>query len=168
MNTPRLTEQELDEFHRRVRISRTKKEQVGRSTVARRTPKAAKSCTVILHGQMPSGKNQVQLSFKNGKLHKFPNKTFTNWRSRCHISIEEQAPRSNYPTITIPVSLVVDYTPGDARTRDVSGQLDALFHLLVYSKVLKDDGLVHHVTWQRMPMNRTHPQVIFTIIPCAE
>lgn len=119
--------------------------------------KTVYACT--LDGQLVSGKNQVQLLFRNGRVHKYPNKTFTNWRSRCHRALAEQLPSLRYPTITTPVFLTVDYTPGDARTRDVSGQLDALFHLLVYAKTLKDDGLVHHVQWRRHAINRNVPRV---------
>jgi Holliday junction resolvase RusA-like endonuclease len=120
---------------------------------------------LALTGQVPSGKNQVQLSFRNGKVHKYPNKTFTNWRSKAHIQIEEQQlPAVRTPTITTPVRLTVEYWPGDARTRDVSGQLDALFSLLVYSKVLKNDGLVHDVIWRRQVMNRKFPKAVMEIV----
>jgi Holliday junction resolvase RusA-like endonuclease len=114
---------------------------------------------LALTGQLVSGKNQVQLLFRNGKVHKYPNKTFSNWRAKAYTQILEQAEWGSRTIITKPVHLTVHYTPGDARTRDVSGQLDALFHLLVYSKVLKDDGLVHDVTWRRLPMNRKGPKV---------
>lgn len=119
---------------------------------------------LTLHGQVPSGKNQVQLLWRKGKVHKYPNKTYANWRSRSHIQIEEQQlPAVRTPTITVPVRLTCVYTPGDLRTRDVSGQTDAVLHLLVYAKVLKDDGLVHELTWRRLPMNRTQPMVTLTI-----
>jgi Holliday junction resolvase RusA-like endonuclease len=117
--------------------------------------------TLTLLGQLPSGKNQVQLLWRNGKVMKYPNKTFTAWRQAAHVDILVQS--LQHEPLTVPVHLTVRYTPGDARTRDVSGQLDALFHLLVYSKVLKDDGLVYDVTWRRQAMNRKSPQVVLTI-----
>ena len=128
-------------------------------------PPHATSVTLALTGQLPSGKNQVQLSFRNGTVHKYPNKTFTNWRATAHVQLLEQVSQYGLriPTITTPVRLTVEYWPGDARTRDISGQLDALFHLLVYAKVLKDDGLVHDVTWKRQAVNRTFPKVFLTI-----
>jgi Holliday junction resolvase RusA-like endonuclease len=110
---------------------------------------------------VPSGKNQVQLLFRNGKVMKYPNKTFTVWRQQSCLQIHGECFQA--PNISRPVSLTCIYTPGDLRTRDVSGQLDALFHLLVYAKVLKDDGLVHDVTWRRQVMNRTAPKVELTI-----
>lgn len=195
-HTPRMTEKELVEHERRVRISRTKtgwlpkaNGRVRSSTDARRTTGSGSSCKaaiqqtnsrrgesaysppfplfqLVLTGQLPSGKNQVQLLWRNGKVHRYANKTFTNWRSRSHIEIEEQQlPSVRVPTITRPVSLSVDYWPGDARTRDVSGQLDALFHLLVYTKVLKDDGLIYNVTWLRRELNRKCPKVVMEVRP---
>ena len=120
---------------------------------------------LALTGQLPSGKNQVQLLFRNGKVQKYPNKRFTNWRATAHVQLLEQVSRcaTRIPTITVPVRLTVEYWRGDERTRDLSGMLDALFHVLVYAKVLKDDGLVHEVTWKRYPMNRRFPKVVLTI-----
>jgi Holliday junction resolvase RusA-like endonuclease len=112
---------------------------------------------------VPSGKNQVQLLWRNGKVMKYPNKTFMVWRRDMAYQIHQHIDWHLMEIITTPVRLTCVYTPGDLRTRDVSGQLDALFHLLVYAKVLKDDGLVHDVTWRRQAMNRKAPQVVLTI-----
>ncbi len=117
--------------------------------------------TIALTGQLPSGKNQVQLLFRNGKVQKYPNKTFTNWRSLAYVSVLEQVPKPE--RLNRQVKLTVDYWPSDARTRDVSGQLDALFHLLVYSKVLKDDGLIYDVVWRRHDMNKKFPKVVMEL-----
>lgn len=116
---------------------------------------------LALIGQLPSGKNQVQLLFRNGKVRKYPNKTFTNWRAASLAQITPEFFRA--PNIAQPVRLTIDYWPGDKRTRDVSGQLDALFHLLVYAKVLKDDGLVWNVVWRRHEVNKQFPKVIMGI-----
>ena len=127
---------------------------------------------LALTGQLPSGKNQVQLLFRNGKVCKYPNKTFTNWRLRSCMQILEQTPFSKNETVNlrdmqsridVPVRLTVDYWPGDQRTRDVSGQCDALFHLLVYAKVLKDDGLIYDVTWRRRDLKNRFPKVVMEI-----
>ena len=117
--------------------------------------------TFTLYGQLCSGKNQIQMAWKNGTMRKYPNKTFTNWRATAHTDILSQG---GLPSpLAVPVRLECVYTPGDLRTRDISGQLDAVFHLLVYAKVLKDDGLVHEVHWTRVPMNRKAPQITLTI-----
>lgn len=121
--------------------------------------------TFTLYGQLCSGKNQVQILWRNGQIHKYPNKTFTNWRAKAHLDILSQW--IPLPPIEVPVVLTCQYTPGDLRTRDITGQLDAIFHLLVYAKVLKDDGLVHEVHWTRLPMNRKAPQITLTITEVA-
>ncbi len=192
MSTPRMTEQELQEAHRRVRLSRAAKGRVRggvdrtRAVVgvqASEKPGAAPDSPpsrvwvkpesspapspsfapfrLVLKGQLPSGKNQVQLLWRNGKVHKYPNKTFTKWRDASMAQITPEFFQA--PNITIPVSLTCHYWPGDLRTRDVSGQLDALFHLLVYAKVLKDDGLIWSVWWRRHEMTRSFPQVVLEI-----
>jgi hypothetical protein len=118
---------------------------------------------ITLNGQLPSGKNQVQLLFRNGKVMKYANKTFKTWREQSHAQIIAQANWGARTIIRKPVSLTCEYWPGDARTRDVSGQLDALFHLLVYAKVLHDDGLIYNVTWRRHGMNRKCPKVVMEV-----
>lgn len=117
--------------------------------------------TIALTGQIPSGKNQVQLLWRNGKVHRYPNKTFSNWRAKASIEILEQY--GNGPTLTRHVCLTCNYWPGDAKTRDVSGQLDAIFSLLVYAKVLKNDGLVYSVWWRRHAMNRQFPKLVMDL-----
>lgn len=151
-------------------------EAASQSTKSRRSESASSPPFIpyqlALTGQLPSGKNQVQLLWRNGKVHKYPNTTFTNWRAVAHRQILEQLPVDSgpylvptQPNITIPVSLTCEYWPHDARTRDVSGMLDALFHLLVYAKVLKDDGLIYDVTWRRHEMHRKFPKVVLEIQP---
>ena len=108
--------------------------------------------TLIILGQIPSGKNQVMQLWRNGRLKKVPNTRFVLWREDAAKQILQG--RGGRVQFTTPVALTVDYFPGDKRTRDVSGCLDALFHLLVYAHVLKDDGLVHHVTWRRMAVSK--------------
>jgi hypothetical protein len=115
-----------------------------------------------LTGQLPSGKNQVQLLWRNGKVQRYPNKTFTNWRSLSHVQILEQGGIPSQP-ITRPVRLTADYWPSNLIVRDVSGQLDAIFSLLVYSKVLKNDGLIYDVIWRRHEVNTKFPKVVMEL-----
>ena len=183
MTMPRMTEQELAEVHRRVRISRMKngegrrggtrypaqgpanvrsREVAGSQAGSNPAPSPSFApFQLTLTGQLPSGKNQVQLLFRNGKVHKYPNKTFTHWREASMAQITSEFFRA--PNIAQPICLTVNYWPGDARTRDVSGQLDALFHLLVYAKILKDDGLIYSVWWRRHEMNQKFPKVSMEI-----
>lgn len=106
--------------------------------------------SLILDGQCPSGKNQVQLLWRNGKVHRYPNKTFTNWRARSYQQILAQYTPA---CLTRPVTLSCTYWPGDRRIRDVSGQLDAIFSLLVFAKLLKNDGLIYDCLWTRMEVS---------------
>lgn len=116
---------------------------------------------ISVTGQLVSGKNQVQLLFRNGRVMKYPNATFKSWRDKATMEIRKQV--MSAPEIDRPIRLTCDYWPGDKRTRDVSGQLDAIFHALVYAKVLKDDGLIHDVVWTRHEMNRKFPKIVMEI-----
>ena len=108
-------------------------------------PSPSLSYRLLLIGQIVSGKNRVRIR-RDG--HHYPENRFLNWRSQAFCQILDQG-QWGKPTITVPVMLTCDYWPGDHRTRDVSGMLDALFHLLVYAKILKDDGLIYSVSWRR-------------------
>ena len=61
------------------------------------------------------------------------------------------------------IALIVDYTPGDLRTRDVAGMLDAICHLLERSGLIEHDGLIRDCTWHEFPMDRTKPQATVTL-----
>lgn len=61
-------------------------------------------------------------------------------------------------TITAPCRLIIDYWPGDRRTRDLPGMLDALCHLLVYANVLTDDGLIWETVWRRHSLDKQQPR----------
>lgn len=121
-------------------------------------PSLSLSYRLLLIGQLVSGKNRVRIR-RDG--HHYPENRFLNWRSQAFCQILDQG-QWGKPTITVPVMLTCDYWPGDHTTRDVSGMLDALFHLLVYAKVLKDDGLVYSVWWRRHAVT-AHPQVILEV-----
>lgn len=109
---------------------------------------------IYLNAQIPSGKNQIQLSTRGGRIHKYPNKRFTTWREQAATELREQT-RVNPLTIlkNADVFLSVFYHPLDRRVRDVSGMLDALFHLLVYTQTLEDDGQVKGVYWSPPPLS---------------
>jgi hypothetical protein len=109
---------------------------------------AAAPLRITLTGQLPSGKNAMKVR-RDGRH--YPDKRFVNWRSLAQVEILEQF-GLQHRQFTVPVRLTVDYTPGDTKVRDVSGQLDALFHLLVWANLVQDDGLIHEVTWRRHPI----------------
>ena len=112
---------------------------------------------IILRGQIPSGKNQQQIAFVRGRLVKFPNRRFKAWREAALLQFLPQA-RGIY-TLVRPCVLRVAYWPGDRIRRDVSGMLDALFHLLERGRLVENDCLIEHVVWRRMALDRTAPRV---------
>jgi Holliday junction resolvase RusA-like endonuclease len=113
---------------------------------------------IAITGQLVSGKNRVRIR-RDG--HHYPEKHFINWRAKANLEVHSQLMRA--PNIGVPIRLTCDYWPGDKRTRDVSGQLDALFYLLVYTKVIKSDGLVYEVAWRRHELNKKFPKVVMEI-----
>ncbi len=102
--------------------------------------------TIALVGQHISGKNRVGIR-RDG--HHYPRKQFINWRAQAYLQVLEQIDKP--PRIEQPVVLKCWYWPGDQRTRDVTGMLDALFYLLVYAGILKNDGLIWDCRWSRYP-----------------
>ena len=79
---------------------------------------------VVLAGQMPSGKGQIRTQILGGRLHRFPQKRFTDWRSTAWAQLDRQ--RGAWEKITVPARITVRYTPGDLIRRDAPGIIDAL------------------------------------------
>ena len=115
--------------------------------------------TFTLSGQIPSGKNAVIVT-RTGM--RFPAKRFKLWREDALAQLASQGAGKQKP-IESAVSLECEYTPGDRRTRDVPGMLDALLHILVKAGLLVDDGLVWGVTWRRKELDRGKPGLSFTM-----
>lgn len=116
--------------------------------------------TFTLSGQLQSGKNRVLIT-RTG--HRYPPKRFQVWRDAMVKQIRQQCDGFPQP-ITHEVKLIVDYTPGDQRTRDIAGMLDALGHLLERSGLLESDGLIRGCTWEEFPMDRQRPQSVVTLV----
>jgi len=114
--------------------------------------------TFTLKCNLPSGKNAV----KNTRTgHRYPNKRFVDWRTDAMQQITQQCGRPD--PIAHPIKLIVDYTPGDKRVRDVAGMLDALGHLLERAGVIAHDGLIRDCAWHEFEMNRAQPQACVTL-----
>lgn len=116
--------------------------------------------TFSIVGQIPSGKNAVIVT-RSGM--RFPSKRFKAWRDEVLPQLTIQRGECTLFPLQTPISLECEYTPGDRRTRDVSGMLDALFHVIVKAGLLVDDGLVWAVTWRRNEMDRQKPGLRFTM-----
>ena len=113
---------------------------------------------LTLTGQLPSGKNAMQVT-RTGRH--YPKLRFQLWRDEAVYALMQQWKRRKM--MSTPNHLTCDYWPGDLRTRDVPGMLDALFHALVKAEIIQDDGLIHNVTWRRHELNRKAPKVILTL-----
>lgn len=94
-----------------------------------------------IEGQLKSGKNNM-LTTRAGKH--YPNPKWAVWRDEVMNQLWEQNSR---PTITKPCSIVVHYTAGDNRRRDVPGMMDALWHCLERAKIVSDDKFFANVKW---------------------
>lgn len=120
--------------------------------------------TFVINGQLTSGKNSVVVT-RSGM--RFPSKRFKNWREEVLKQLAPQVSMYTREGACLPlestISLECEYTPGDRRTRDVPGMLDALLHVIVKAGLLVDDGLVWAVTWRRMEMDRDKPGLRFTL-----
>lgn len=116
---------------------------------------------ILLFGQVPGGKNAIGIT-RSGRH--YPNKRFAEWRADAALQIAGVGYVPKHP-IDYPVHLSVKYWAGDRRTRDVTGMGDALFHLLVYVKILKNDGLVRDLTWRWCGVNKQCPKVELTLLP---
>jgi Holliday junction resolvase RusA-like endonuclease len=121
--------------------------------------RAGRQVTFTLTGQIPSGKNAVVVT-RTGM--RFPAKRFKLWREDALKQLAGQMNGHTKP-LTESVTLECVYTPGDLRTRDVSGMLDAIFHIIVKAGLVVDDGQVWGVTWRRAAMDRKQPGLTFTI-----
>jgi Holliday junction resolvase RusA-like endonuclease len=117
------------------------------------------SITFTLTGPMQSGKNRVLIT-RTG--HRYPPERFKVWRDTHVAAIRRQCDGFPQP-IRHRIALIVDYTPGDLRTRDVAGMLDAICHLLERSGLIEHDGLIRDCTWHEFPMDRTKPQATVTL-----
>ena len=117
--------------------------------------------TFKLSGQIPSGKNAVKIT-RTGM--RYPDKRFKQWREEALESIAKQINLSRLWVIQKPVAMIVDYTPADARRRDLPGMCDALCHLLEKAGILKDDCLVYQLNWKTFAPDKARAGVTVTIV----
>lgn len=103
-----------------------------------------------LTASLPSGKNQVGIDTRNGRIRRFPNKRFTDWRRQAAKEVLTQVAAKEKPLIG-PLHALIAYTPGDHRLRDVPGMMDALWHLFAYCGLLEDDGQIVMADWRTLP-----------------
>ena len=109
----------------------------------------------LLDCQIPSGKNAVQIT-RTGK--RYPGKRFKAWR-------DEAMGKIPYPVTEFrgPVTMIVDYVPGDNIRRDVPGLLDALCHLIEKVGIVQDDAQVKCVQWTTFPVQPNRPRCTISV-----
>lgn len=117
--------------------------------------------TFSLTAQLPSDKNQVGITTRGGRVQRFPNKRFLEWRRQAAKEVMTQVPATG-KLQTGPLYLVVDYVPSDARMRDVDGMLGALGHLCEYCGLIDNDGQIKSVNWLTLPQ-RTVPHTTIAL-----
>ena len=61
---------------------------------------------------------------------------------------------------TVPLFILIHYWPGDKRTRDVPGMVDALWHVLQKVGFVEDDSQFKHVEWIEEEVDRDNPRVL--------
>jgi len=114
-----------------------------------------RSFDLTLSDQIPSGKNQTRKVYSES-LHRMmiiPNERFTSWRGEAGAEILTQ--QSLWPAavklrmpLAIPLKIYISYHPLDKRIRDLPGCMDAIWHLLVFTRIIKDDSWLKGVTWE--------------------
>ncbi len=151
-----------------------------RQSLACATPLAGvPGLRLSLLGQLPSGKNQIRLRWEKAyglsqsdgigllsQLRKHPDRRFFTWRDDAMKQLLPQVVkwRSMLP-LTTPMMMYVAYWPGDHRTRDRSGMLDALFHLFERAGIIANDRLIEDPLWRTMPLDKKHPRVVIVLRP---
>jgi len=116
-----------------------------------------------LTAPLPSGKNQVGIAWRNGKVIRYPNKRFVQWREQAGKELLAQV--KNRMPLMGTLHMSVSYWPPDRVRRDVPGMLDALFHLLEHCWIVKDDSQISDVQWVSEPYVRpAHPKMVIAEI----
>lgn len=128
-----------------------------------RPPHSNTPFVFLLTMQIPSGKNMV-MTTRTG--HRYPNTRFKAWRQEAIAQINLAAAEG--ASFQGPVSLTVEYTPGDHIRRDVPGLLDALCHLIEKTSILADDAQVKRVAWTTRSVQPKRPRCWVTVTPLAD
>ena len=107
---------------------------------------------LVLIGQIPSGKNQVEEHWRQGKKVRHGNARFTAWREAAGKEILLQ--KATWPTalkMALPLlgdlAVCISYRPLDKTQRDIDGMQSALWHLLEHMELIENDGQIKGLTW---------------------
>lgn len=121
-----------------------------------------------LPGQMPSGKNDTEVDYKQGRVRPKRRKDgsespFTRWFKSLQV-FTRPPPRHPYDA---PLDIDVDYWWGDLHNRDEDGRSSALGSFLEGTKYIADDK---HVRWHWRPrgLDRANPGVLVNAFAAPE
>jgi Holliday junction resolvase RusA-like endonuclease len=110
----------------------------------------------IITGQVRGGKNAIRTTRQG---HRYPSKVFEKWSTQAVAEVREQDQFHN--TLTIPLGVSFDYTPGDARIRDIPAIIDAVFHVLERAEIVASDNQFRRIGhYYQHPVNRQHPLIV--------
>ena len=112
--------------------------------------------TLTLTGQMPSGKNAVNVT-RSG--HRYPNERFVAWREKAMWEVKIQLRGQELFSPDSKVYMEMWYCPGDLRRRDVPGMEDALCHLFEKMGIVKDDCQICDQNFHRIKIDRKNPYI---------
>lgn len=114
--------------------------------------------TLTLTGQMPSGKNAVNIT-RSGRH--YPNQRFVVWREKAGWEVKIQLRGQALFPPTARVLMECWYYPGDLRRRDVPGIEDALLHLFGKGQMqlVNDDSQITDQNFHTMELDRVNPRI---------
>jgi len=111
-------------------------------------------------GQVAAGKNNIQTT-KSG--HRYPNPSFERWAKSAYQQIHLQQRQRPRFALTINLHILIDYWPGDRRTRDIPAIVDAVFHVLEKMDVVENDRQFKRCDFREHDMTKTDPRVRMTL-----
>ena len=108
---------------------------------------------ISLDTQIPSGKNSIKESWRDGKKVRHGNDRFTVWRETSGKEILLQ--KTRWPValrMALPLTgdlvMTISYRPLDKICRDMDGMLSVMQHLLEHMKLIENDGQIKGLTWE--------------------
>lgn len=110
-------------------------------------------------GQVRGGKNNMKVT-RTG--HHYPDPNFVKWRNDMFRQIKEQIPVV-VKIVDKSCHWVFEYTPEDARRRDVPAILDAIFHVLERSFIVSDDSIIKDIEFKELPIDKLNSGIIIEV-----
>ena len=113
---------------------------------------------ITLTGQVRGGKNNMGVT-KTG-IH-YPKPEWARWRDAMLTQVQRQF--SGDP-IECECKAVIRYWAGDRKRRDIPAILDAIWHVLERSGIVKDDALIKSVEFHGL-YDKENPKAVIVLTP---